>query len=91
MQKKAAFERMSKRWVLGYGQFKKAIIDTDRSRIAQMELESKDCSELKEEMWASELDHCLKLLKIRDTTIAEDPKFADWKEAIATRLKRKLL
>ncbi len=90
-QKNAAFEKMSKGWALGSKQFKKAIIDEEKSRLAQIELGSKDYAELKEEMWASELDRCLKLLKIKNAAIAEDPKSADWKIAIATRLKRKLL
>jgi len=90
-QKKAAFEKMSKGWALGTKEFKKAILDDEKSRIAQIELGSKDYAALREDLWEDELDRCLKLLGKKSSDLKLAPKSADWKIAIATRLKRKLL
>ncbi len=87
----AAFDRMSKGWALGSKEFKKAIVKDEESRIANLELGSKDYAELREDRWKDELDRCLELLCKEKSDIGPDPKSADWKVAIATRLKRKLL
>lgn len=90
-QKNAEFDRMSKGWALGSKQFKKAILDDEKARLAQLELGSRDYSEIREEMWDSELSRCLGQLGKKKTDVAADPKSADWKVAIATGLKRKFL
>ena len=90
-KKNAYFDKMSKGWAFGTKGFKKAILKGEESRIAQIELGSKDYAELREEMWKNELNRCLKLLGKKKSELRSDPNSADWKVAIATRLKRKLL
>ena len=94
-RKNAAFEKMSKGWAMGTKEFKRAILEDEKSRIAQIEMGSKDYAglreELWEELWENELNRYLKLLDKKNSDLELDPKSADWKVAIATRLKRKLL
>lgn len=87
-QKSAAFDRMSKGWAMGSKEFKKAALKDEESRSAAVALGSKDYAELREEMWEDELGACLGRLGKRAADIESDPKSADWKVAVAVRLKR---
>ena len=90
-RKQAEFEHMSKGWALGTKKFKQAVLEDEKSRIADLELGSKDYAEIREEAWELELSRCLKALGKRRSDIRSDPKSADWKVAIASHLKRKAL
>lgn len=90
-KKNAAFDRMSKGWAIGTKEFKRAVIKSEESRLANLELGSKDYAEIREEMWEVELERCMKHLGKRGEDLDVDPKSSDWKIAIALLLKRKLL
>jgi len=90
-RKNAAFDRMSKGWALGSKEFKKAVLKDEESRIASIELGSKDYGELREELWEDETGRCMELLGKKPPLVGSDPKSADWKVAIAARLKKQML
>jgi len=90
-RKNAAFDKMSKGWALGSKNFKKAVLMDEESRIANIELGSKDYAELREELWEEETNRCMKLLGMNPAITGSDPKSADWKVAIAARLKSRML
>lgn len=67
-------------WLEGDEQRKKCL--------SQIELGSKDYSELKEDIWEQEVTRCMEILNKKTSEINKDYKSADWKIAIATHLKR---
>ncbi len=86
-QKDEAFEKMSKGWAIGSTDFKKAVVADEANRLAAVETADKDFSEIREDTWEAELARCTKALGKTNKDILDDPKAADWKVAIATRLK----
>jgi putative transposase len=90
-KKDAAFDRMSRGWAMGSKTFKRALLDDERVRLAELELGSKDYLELREEMWGAEMEKGLAAFSKTRSDIERDPKSCDWKVALATHLKRKLL
>jgi len=87
----AAFDRMSKGWALGTKEFKRAVIEDEKSRLAALELGSADYEEAREQMWEAELERCMKVLGKASSDLSADSKSCDWKVAVATRLKRAMM
>lgn len=90
-KRSAQFDRMSKGWAIGTREFKRAIVEDEKRRVACLELGARDYAEIRAERWESELQRCLDKLGKSSADARADPKSADWKVAIATRLKRKML
>ncbi len=86
-QKAFAFEKMSKGWVLGSAEFKRALIADHKQELANLDLGETGLVELKQGLWEGSLSACLKRLgKTREEALT-DRKASDWKVAIAAHLR----
>lgn len=90
-QKALLFETMSKGWAMGSKEFKKALLDDERSLRACLELGVDEAREMRELAWESRLDRCLSVLGKSESDVKADLKSADWKVAVASFMKRRHL
>lgn len=87
-QKNLKFDKMSKGWAIGCKEFKKALVEDEKERLANLDLGEKNFREIRELIWESELDSILKTLGKTSTEIEDDAKSAAWKVAAAAQLKK---
>ncbi len=90
-QKAFLFERMSKGWALGSREFKKALLEDDKTLRACLELGVDEAREMRELAWEARLDRCLSVLGKSESDVQADLKSADWKVAIACFMKKRHL
>jgi putative transposase len=84
-QKALRFEQMSKGWAVGEGAFKKDLARFNEGTEALM-LQRGD-RKLAEELWETRVASCLKAVAKSEAAVAEDPKGASWKVAVAAVMK----
>jgi putative transposase len=84
-QKALRFEQLSKGWAVGEGDFKKELVRLNEVAAARL-LQSGD-RQLAEELWEARVLMCLKAAVRSEKAVAEDPKGASWKVAVAAVLK----
>jgi REP element-mobilizing transposase RayT len=84
-QKRLGFDRMSKGWALGSKGFKTDLLADEKTRLATESLGDGETREARELLWAAELER----LKAHFTkkTREDATKSADWKVAIAAKMK----
>ena len=79
-KKALLFDRMSKGWTHGAKEFKKAVLESGSG--------AREAAEL---LWERQLERCLTALGRTAADSESEARSADWKVAIATRLKRSAL
>lgn len=84
-QQRLGFDRMSKGWALGSETFKHELVSEEECRRSALDLGTPETREARELVWAEEIRR-LKAMLPRDLNAA-DTKSADWKVAVATRMK----
>ena len=88
-QKEARFERTSKGWVIGSGQFKRDLIEEHRELRTGGAVTAEALAEGRELRWEEELRRRLNRIKRRAEDLAAESKSAPWKVATAAALKQK--
>lgn len=86
-RKEQRFEAMSKGWVIGTGDFTKALVRENRELIGQGRKIADGLQAAREEVWQEQLDQLLRKLRRPSGDIALTGKSADWKLAIASVMK----
>lgn len=82
-----AYVRLSQGWALGTKEFKAALVK-DHSLAAEARAwESSGAREIREARWAEALGHCLQRLGKTEADVRKGRKGAEWKAAVALRLK----
>ena len=80
--------RMCRGWCLGGSDFRKSLAEDFAKGVKAVRLTREDIAKVEADCWLAALERCLALLgKTRDDSIREK-RSADWKLAIATKLKR---
>ncbi len=90
-RKDLKFDRMSRGWALGTKEFKRAVVDAEKRRKADVFLGEKDYAEVRELLWEEQLEKCLRVLGKGVADAESDLKSADWKVAVAGLLKKRHL
>jgi REP element-mobilizing transposase RayT len=91
-RKSLRFDLMSKGWALGTKEFKMAVLDDEKRARAAIEVgEAETVGEVRELLWARRLGDCLRHLGKTEAEIRSGLKSADWKVAIASHLKSRML
>ncbi len=90
-QKAMLFDRMSKGWAMGSGEFKAALLGDEKSMKACLELGVDDAREMRELVWEKSLLSCAETLGVDLKEADASLKSADWKVAIAGYLKRQFM
>jgi putative transposase len=83
-----AYASLSKGWALGSVGFKQTLIKDHAVAALARAWEDEGASEIRRARWDTELQRCLACLHKGPADILSDRKSADWKIAIALRLKR---
>jgi hypothetical protein len=78
---------MSKGWVIGTGDFTKALVRENRELIGQGRKIADGLQAAREEVWQEQLDKLLRKLRRPSGDIALTGKSVDWKLAIASVMK----
>jgi len=86
-KKSLEFDRLSKDWAVGEKEFKKELLKAHRHLEGAVERGDAGPRELSMELWRERLDVLLTALKKDRRSIANDPKGAAWKVAMATSMK----
>lgn len=90
-RKAMQFDLMSKGWALGASEFKRALLEDEKSMRACMELGVSDARAMRETAWEGMLDRCLRALSLDRPDCFAAKKSAGWKVAIACRMKETAL
>jgi len=90
-QKEHAFDRMSRGWAIGSKGFLTDVARADRRLRVRQKLTQAEARAARETVWTATLEACLKALEHELAEAASAPKAADWKVAIATYMKRRML
>lgn len=86
-RKKQRFDEMSKGWVIGGGEFTKAIVRENRELTGQGRKLAAEMQEAREAVWQEELAAVMRKLRRRPEELAAAGKSVDWKLAAAAALK----
>ena len=86
-RKKQRFAEMSKGWVIGGGEFAKALVRENRALTGQGRRLAAEVQEAREAVWQEELTVLLRKLRREPGELAQTGKSADWKLAAAAALK----
>lgn len=86
-RKQLRFDRMSKDWALGSREFKLEMLKEHKQLVAIMRTTDLEPRELSKVLWQDRLNAYLVALRIAPHHIANDPKGALWKVAIAKAMK----
>lgn len=86
-RKKQRFAEMSKGWVVGGGEFAKAMVRENRELVGKGRRLAADMQAAREAVWQDELTALLRKLRRQRAELAQAGKSADWKLAIAAALK----
>lgn len=90
-RKEMQFEKMSKGWALGSDAFRRELIKDEQELLAQIELGVSDARELREAAWECTVRTCMNALGETESGVTSAKKAADWKVAIAAKLKTEQL
>ncbi|HQY05618.1 MAG TPA: transposase [Lacunisphaera sp.] len=86
-RKQQRFAEMSKGWVLGGGEFTKALVRENRQLTGHGWKLAAEMQEVRESVWQEELAALLRKLRRRPEDLTSTGKSVDWKLAIAAALK----
>ena len=86
-RKKQRFAEMSKGWVIGTGQFTKALVRENRTLAGHGRRRAAEMQETREAVWQEELAVVLRKLRRKPEELATTGKSVDWKLAAAAALK----
>ncbi len=86
-RKEQRFAEMSKGWIIGTGQFAKALVREHREKIGQGPRLAAELRAAREALWQDELDRLLRKLRRPRADLAPAGKSAGWKLALAAALK----
>lgn len=86
-RKKQRFAEMSKGWVIGGGEFSKALVRENRELTGQGRKLAAEMQEAREAVWQEELAVVLRKLRRKPAELAQAGKSVGWKLAAATALK----
>jgi REP element-mobilizing transposase RayT len=86
-RKQQRFAEMSKGWVLGGGEFTKALVRENRQLTGHGRKLAAEMQEARESVWQEELATLLRKLRRRPEDLTSAGKSVDWKLAIAAALK----
>jgi REP element-mobilizing transposase RayT len=86
-RKQQRFAEMSTGWVIGGGEFARALVRANRELSGQGRRLAAEMQEARETVWQEELAVLLRKLRRKPEELARDGKSADWKLAIAAVLK----
>ena len=86
-RKKQGFAGMSKGWVIGTGEFKKAMIRENRQMIGKGRRLAVELKEVREEVWRETLETLLRKLRRKARDLSAEGKSVEWKLALAAALK----
>ncbi len=86
-QKDRGIHQMSKGWALGSSDFKKALIDEHRSKLAEISLGGNETIEARELFWEQELQKVLSQMSPSKRRVSA--KSADWRVAAAATMKKR--
>lgn len=89
-KKRLGFERMSKGWVKGTKEFRKALLDDLENEVC-LRVSEAEASEIREPRWDRATEELLKLIGRTDADLESSKKGADWKIAIARMLRERYL
>ena len=90
-QRELAFAKMSRGWAIGGDTFKRDLIEDEameRHVIRQTQAEAREVRQIR---WAAALASALKQLGKTQAHVKKDLKAADWKVAVASELKQRLM
>jgi hypothetical protein len=86
-RKKQRFEAMAKGWVIGTGEFAKALVRENRSLTGLGRRRAAEMQETREAIWRETLAELLRKLRRKPGDLALAEKSVDWKLALASALK----
>jgi hypothetical protein len=86
-RKKQRFAEMSQGWVIGGGEFTKALVRENRALTGQGRKLAAEMREAREAVWQEELAAVLRKLRRKPAELAQAGKSTDWKLAAAAALK----
>ena len=88
-RKKQRFDEMSRGWVIGGGEFAKALVRENRELTGKGRRLAAEMQEAREAVWQGELARLLRKLRRKPEELLRTGKSADWKLAIAAALKER--
>lgn len=88
-RKQQRFERMSKGWVIGTGEFAKALVRENRALVGQGRKIADEIHQAREAVWQENLADLLRKLRKKESELTLAGKSVDWKLAIASVLKKR--
>jgi len=88
-RKQQRFEKMSKGWVIGTGEFTKGLVRENRARIGRGRKLAAELQVAREAVWQENLEALLRKLRRKAGDLKPAGKSADWKLAVASVLKRR--
>lgn len=88
-RKAQRFDVMSQGWVIGGGEFAKAMVRENRELTGHGRRLATEMQEAREAVWQEELSRLLRKLRRKPEELARTGKSADWKLAIAAALKER--
>ena len=86
-RKQQRFAEMSKGWVIGGGEFTKAMVRENRKRVGHGRKIAAGLQFAREAVWQGHLDGLLRTLRRKPAELLSAGKSADWKLAVASVLK----
>ena len=86
-RKKQRFGEMARGWVIGTGEFAKALVQENRRLTGQGRRRAAAMQETREAVWQEELSGLLRKLRRQPEELAQAGKSAGWKLAVASVLK----
>lgn len=86
-RKQQRFTEMSKGWVIGTGEFAKALVQENRTLSGQGRRRAAEMQETREALWQEELSSLLRKLRRQPRELTGTGKSVDWKLAVAAALK----
>ena len=81
------FAKMSKGWAQGGDAFRTKLINCEQDLAKNLKLGVSEAKEFREAMWERQVVQALELLEMNGIDLSNQRKAADWKVAIAAKLK----
>lgn len=89
-KKRLGFERMSRGWIKGTKEFRKAVLDDLKDEVS-VRVSEAEAAEMREPRWERATANLLALLELSDAQLRSDRKGAPWKVAVARLLRERYL
>mgnify|MGYP000503395303 CR=1 FL=1 len=89
-KKRRGLERMSRGWIKGTKEFRKAVLDDLKDEVS-VRVSEAEAAEMREPRWERATANLLALLEVSDAQLRSDRKGAPWKVAVARLLRERYL